>query len=329
MSFKAIRVRKTEAGVTTDLAALTDNELDQGDVTVAVDFSTVNFKDGLAITNVRPIIQRFPLIPGIDLAGTVTSSTNSDFVAGDKVVLNGWDLGVAHDGGFTQKARVPAKWLTKLPAGISTRHAAAIGTAGFTAMLSVLALEHGGVTPENGDVLVTGANGGVGSVAIALLSKLGYRVVASTGRPSESDYLKSLGASDIIHRKTLAEARKSPIGAEQWAGAVDTVGSHTLVNVLGQIRYNGVVANCGLAQGMDLPGTVLPFILRNVTLAGIDSVNAPAAKRLMAWARLARDLDLEKLEAMISVVGLEAAPQVARNILAGSVRGRTLVDVNA
>lgn len=329
MSLKAIRVLKTDAGVTTELATLEEAELGDGDVMVAIDYSTVNFKDGLAITNVAPIIQRFPLIPGIDLAGTVEASSNPAFVPGDRVVVNGWGLGVSHNGGLAQKARVPAEWLIKLPTEISPRQAAAIGTAGYTAMLGVLALEHNGVTPDKGDVLVTGANGGVGSVAIALLSKLGYRVLASTGRPNEADYLKRLGAAEIIDRKTLSEPSQRPLGPERWAGAIDAVGSNTLGNVLTQTRYGGTVAACGLAQGMDLPATVLPFILRSVTLAGIDSVNAPDVKRLEAWSRLARDLDLAKLETMISVVGLGAAPDVARSILSGKIRGRTIIDVNA
>jgi len=327
MSFRAIRAIKTDAGVTTELVTLTDSDLDIGDVTVRVDYSTINYKDGLAITNASPVIQHYPLIPGIDLAGTVEASDNADFAIGDKVVLNGWGLSQTHDGGFAQKARVPAEWLIKLPAGIDTRHAAAIGTAGYTAMLSVLALEHGGVTPDSGDVLVTGANGGVGSVAIALLAKLGYRVIASTGRANEADYLTALGAAEIIERDTLSQ-QGAPIASERWAGAIDSVGSHTLANVLAQTRYGGVVASCGLAQGVDLPGTILPFILRGVTLAGIDSVNAPKAKRIEAWTRLARDLDLSKLETMVTTVNLEEAPDVARSIFAGQIRGRTIVDVN-
>ncbi|MHA6645188.1 acrylyl-CoA reductase (NADPH) [Mesorhizobium sp. A623] len=327
MSFRAIRASQTDAGVTTELVMLDDSDLDVGDVTVRVDYSTINYKDGLAITNASPVIQRFPLIPGIDLAGTVEASDSAELVAGDKVVLNGWGLSQTHDGGFSQKARVPADWLIKLPAGIDTRHAAAIGTAGYTAMLSVVALEHGGVTPDKGDVLVTGANGGVGSVAIALLAKLGYRVIASTGRQEETEYLTALGATEIIDRATLSE-KGAPIAKERWAGAIDSVGSHTLANVLAQIRYGGLVASCGLAQGVDLPGSVLPFILRGVTLAGIDSVNAPKAKRIEAWTRLARDLDLGKLDAMVTTVGLEEAPDVARSIFSGKIRGRTVVDVN-
>lgn len=328
MSFRAIRVSKSDTGLSTDLVTLEDDDLDTGDVTVKVDYSTINYKDGMAITNASPVIQRYPLIPGIDLAGTVEASDNPDFAVGEKVVLNGWGLSQTHDGGFAEKARVPAEWLIKLPAGIDTRHAAAIGTAGYTAMLSVLALEHGGLTPDAGDVLVTGANGGVGSVAIALLAKLGYRVIASTGRPEEADYLTALGAAEIIDRATLSE-KGAPIARERWAGAVDSVGSHTLANVLAQTRYGGVVTTCGLAQGVDLPGTVLPFILRGVTLAGIDSVNAPQAKRVEAWRRLASDLDLVTLDTMVTTVALADAPDVARSIFAGKIRGRTLVDVNA
>lgn len=327
MSYRAIRANQTDAGITTELVTLDDSDLDVGEVTVRVDYSTINYKDGLAITNRSPIIRRFPIIPGIDLTGIVEASTSPEYSVGEAVVLNGWGLSQTHDGGFAQKARVPADWLVKLPSGIDTRHAAAIGTAGYTAMLCVLALEHGGVTPDRGDVLVTGANGGVGSVAIALLAKLGYCVIASTGRPAEAEYLTALGAAEIIDRATLS-SQGAPIATERWAGAIDTVGSHTLANVLAQTRYGGVVANCGLAQGVDLPGSVLPFILRGVTLAGINSVNAPKAKRIEAWTRLARDLDLGKLDAMVTTVGLEEAPDVARSILSGRIRGRTVVDVN-
>lgn len=327
MSFRAIRASQSVSGVTTELVMLEDSDLDAGDVTVRVDYSTINYKDGLAITNASPVIRRFPLIPGIDLAGTVEASDCAEFAVGDRVVLNGWGLSQTHDGGFAQKARVPADWLIKLPAAIDTQQAAAIGTAGYTAMLSVLALEHGGVTPDKGDVLVTGANGGVGSISIALLAKLGYRVIASTGRPGEVEYLTALGAAEIVDRATLSE-QGAPIAKERWAGAIDTVGSHTLANVLAQIRYGGVVSNCGLAQGVDLPGSVLPFILRGVTLAGIDSVNAPKVKRIAAWTRLATDLDLGKLNAMVTTVGLEKAPDVARSILSGKIRGRAVVDVN-
>lgn len=329
MTFKAVLVRKTDAGQTTELVNLTEADLSEGDVTVAIDYSTVNYKDGMAISGRADIIQQFPLVPGIDLAGTVESSSDSAFQVGEKVVVHGWGLGVTHNGGFAQKARVPAAWLTKLPNTISTWQAAAIGTAGFTAMLSVLALEHDGVTPDSGDVLVTGANGGVGSVAIALLSKLGYRVIASTGRQEESEYLKALGAAEFIDRNTLSQPSQSPLLPPRWAGAIDSVGSHTLANVLAQTQYGGTVASFGLAQGIDLPGTVLPFIIRSVTLTGVDSVNAPAAKRIEAYKRLATDLDVAKLESMVTIVGLAEAADVARSIFGGTIRGRVVVDVNA
>jgi acrylyl-CoA reductase (NADPH) len=295
---------------------------------VAVDYSTVNYKDAMAITGRGPVIQQFPLIPGIDFAGTVEASSFPGIAVGDRVVANGWGLSQTHHGGYAQKARVKGEWLVKIPDAFSTKEAMAIGTAGYTAMLCVLALEHGGLAPQRGDILVTGANGGVGSVAIALLSSLGYRVVASTGRLDESEYLRSLGAADIIDRKTLSEPG-GPIAAERWAGAVDSVGSVTLANVLATTRYRGVVAACGLAQGMDLPASVLPFILRNVTLAGIDSVNAPQELRVQAWSRLARDLDLSKLARTTHVVGLAELPAIASRMLKGTVQGRTVVDVNA
>tara|TARA_R110000824_G_scaffold118960_19_gene272704 strand:+ start:127525 stop:128517 length:993 start_codon:yes stop_codon:yes gene_type:complete len=327
-TFRAIRVSKTESGQTAEIVDLTTADLMEGDVIVAVDYSTVNYKDGLALTGAAPIIRSFPLTPGIDFAGTVESSTHAGFKAGDRVVLNGYGVGEGHHGGYAQKARVKGDWLVKLPDSISNAHAMAIGTAGYTAMLSVLGLEHGGVTPDKGDVLVTGAAGGVGSVAIAILSKLGYRVIASTGRVSEADYLKGLGAADIIDRNELSEKGK-PLGKERWAGVVDAVGSHTLVNAIAGTCYGGTVTACGLAQGMDLPGSVAPFILRGITLAGIDSVMAPMAKRVEAWNRLATDLDLKKLDAMTSRVKLADVPALGAEILAGKVRGRIVVDVNA
>ena len=326
MSFRALVARKTDAKITTQLETMEDADLGPGDVTIAVEWSTVNYKDGLAITGAVGVIRNFPLVPGIDLAGVVESSTDPRFAAGDRVVVNSWGLSQTHHGGYAERARVSGDWVIKLPEAISTRHAMAIGTAGYTAMLSVLALEHGGVRPDQGDVLVTGANGGVGSVAIALLSRLGYRVVASTGRLEEKDYLTALGASEIIDRAELS-APGRPMGAERWAGAIDSVGSHTLANVLAQTRYRGVVTACGLAQGTDLPATVLPFIMRNITLAGIDSVNAPHEARVEAYDRLASDLDLAKLEQTITEVGLADAPNVAEAILRGEVRGRTVVDV--
>ena len=328
MSFKALLATKTGKTISTAIVDMDESDLMPGDVSIAVDYSTVNYKDALAVSGRAEIIRQFPLIPGIDLAGTVEASSSPDFAVGDRVVVNGWGLSQTHHGGFAQKARVKAQWLIKIPQAFSTKEAMAIGTAGYTAMLSVLALEHGGLAPGRGDVLVTGANGGVGSIAIALLSHLGYRVVASTGRLEESDYLRSLGATEIIDRRTLSEPG-APIGSERWAGAVDSVGSRTLANVLAQTKYRGVVAACGLAQGVDLPASVLPFILRNVTLAGIDSVNAPQEVRLQAWSRLARDLDPGKLARATEVIALADVPALAGRMLEGKVRGRTVVDVNA
>ncbi|RMO08367.1 putative quinone oxidoreductase, YhdH/YhfP family [Pseudomonas cichorii] len=328
MTFKALLANKTGDTISTTLVDFQDDDLMPGDVTVAVEYSTVNYKDAMALGGRSPVIRQFPLIPGIDFAGVVETSTHSGFAPGDRVLVNGRGLSQTHHGGFAQKARVSGDWLVKIPQVFSTRDAMAIGTAGYTAMLSVLALEHGGLTPDRGDILVTGANGGAGSVAIALLSKLGYRVIASTGRLEEADYLRALGANEIIDRHTLSEAG-APIAKERWAGAIDSVGSHTLANVLAQTQYRGVVAAFGLAQGADLPASVLPFILRNVTLAGIDSVNAPQTVRLQAWSRLASDLDLEKLARTSKVIGLAEVPEVAKQVLAGKVQGRTIVDVNA
>jgi acrylyl-CoA reductase (NADPH) len=327
MSFKALRAAKNGETILTNLVELEEKDLMPGDVTIAVDYSTVNYKDGMALTGRAPIIQKYPLIPGIDLSGTVLASSYAGIEVGDKVLANGWGLSQTHDGGYAQRARLSGDWLVKIPKPLSTWDAMALGTAGYTAMLSVLALEHGGITPDRGDVLVTGASGGVGSIAVALLSDLGYRVVASTGRLEESDYLRELGAVEVIDRGTISETGH-PIGAERWAAAVDSVGSRTLANVLTQIKYRGVVTACGLAQGYDLPATVLPFLLRNVTLAGIDSVNAPQAVRVEAWSRLARDLDLKKLTQASEVVGLSEVPNVAKRIIEGKVRGRTVVDVN-
>jgi len=328
MTFQALLATKTSNKVSISVVKLDEQDLMPGDVTVAVGYSTVNYKDALAITGRGAVIRQFPLIPGIDFAGTVEASSYPGVAVGDRVVANGWGLSQSHHGGYAQKARVKGEWLVKIPDAFSTKDAMAIGTAGYTAMLCVLALEHGGLTPQSGDILVTGANGGVGSIAIALLSGLGYRVVASTGRPEESEYLRSLGAADIIDRKTLSELG-APIASERWAGAVDSVGSVTLANVLATTRYRGVVAACGLAQGMDLPASVLPFILRNVTLAGIDSVNAPQEVRIQAWSRLARDLDLSKLARTTHVVGLAELPAIASRMFEGRVQGRTVVDVNA
>ncbi|WP_434651019.1 acrylyl-CoA reductase (NADPH) [Pseudomonas sp. D1-2] len=328
MTFKALLATKTDEAMSTGLVDFTEEDLMPGDVTVAIEYSTVNYKDAMALSGRSPVIRQFPLIPGIDFAGIVESSSHAGFQAGDRVLLNGWGLSQTHHGGFAQKARVSGDWLVKVPDVFSTRQAMAIGTAGYTAMLSVLALEHGGLAPDGGDILVTGANGGAGSVAIALLSGLGYRVIASTGRLEEADYLRDLGAAEVIDRRTLSEPG-APIAKERWAGVIDSVGSHTLANALAQTRYRGVVAAFGLAQGADLPGSVLPFILRNVTLAGIDSVNAPQAVRLQAWSRLARDLDVDKLARTTQLVGLAQVPEVAARVLQGQVRGRTVVDVNA
>lgn len=328
MTFKALLATKTDGRVSTRVADMAEQDLMPGDVSVKIDYSTVNYKDALAISGNAVIIKQFPLIPGIDFAGTVEASSYPGIAVGERVVANGWGLSQTHHGGFAQKARVKGEWLVKIPDVFSTKDAMAIGTAGYTAMLSVLALEHGGLTPQRGDILVTGANGGVGSIAIAILSGLGYRVIASTARIAESDYLRSLGAADIIDRRTLSEPG-APIAAEKWAGAVDSVGSHTLANVLAQTQYRGVVTACGLAQGTDLPATVLPFILRNVTLAGIDSVNAPHDVRIQAWTRLAGDLDLSKLARTTQVVGLAEVPAVVEMMFQGHVQGRTVVDVNA
>jgi len=327
MTFKALLATRIERNVSVDLVEMGEDQLMAGDVSIDVDYSTVNYKDGLAMAGRPGVIQTWPLIPGIDLAGTVTASDHAGFAPGERVVLNGWGLSQTHHGGYAQKAKVSGDWLIKLPANISTHDAMAIGTAGYTAMLSILALEHNGVTPDRGAVLVTGANGGVGSVAVMILAGLGYRVIASTGRPEEADYLKGLGAAEIIDRASLSEAGP-PIAAPRWIGAVDSVGSHTLANALAQTDYRGAVAACGLAQGVDLPGSVFPFILRNVTLAGIDSVNAPTSVRVQAWDRLARDLDLAKLATSVQRVGLAGAVQVGQDILQGKVRGRTVVDVN-
>src|SRR5512133_3287752 len=324
--FKAILITKTASGQDAQLADLDDAQLPEGDVTVRVEYSTVNYKDGLAITGKGPVVRRYPMVPGIDLAGTVEASGDPAWKPGAKVVLDGYGIGESHWGGLAQKARVKGAWLVPLPAGITTRQAAAIGTAGYTAMLCVLALERHGVRPGDGEVLVTGASGGVGSVAVALLAKLGYRVVASTGRLAEADYLRSIGAAEVIDRAQLSAPGK-PLAKERWAGAIDSVGSHTLANVCATTRYRGAVAACGLAQGMDFPATVAPFILRAVTLYGIDSVMAPKPLRLEAWARLARDLDPAKLEAITHEIPLAGAIPAASDILAGKVRGRLVVDV--
>ena len=325
--FKALVISKSDAQQCAVRDADT-TELPEGDVTLKVDYSTVNYKDGLAITGKAPVVRKFPMVPGIDGAGTVTASSHAQFKAGDHVILNGWGVGESHWGCLAQEARLKGDWLITRPAQFTARQAMAIGTAGYTAMLCVLALEQHGVKPGDGEVLVTGAAGGVGSVAIALLAKLGYRVVASTGRQNEAEYLKSLGAAEIIDRATLAAPGK-PLAKERWAGAVDTVGSHTLANICASMRYRGAVAACGLAGGMDFPSSVAPFILRGVTLAGIDSVMAPRALRVEAWNRLARDLDPARLDAITREIALAEAIPAAAEILAGKIRGRLVVNVNA
>ncbi len=325
-TFRALRVTKTEDGQTVELVELTDDDLMDGDVTVDVEYSTVNYKDGLAITGKAPILRSSPMIPGIDFAGRVVSSEHADYAPGDAVVLTGWGVGESHFGGYAGRARVRGDWLVHLPEGLTAEESMAIGTAGFTAMLCVLALEEQGVRPDDGDVLVTGASGGVGSVAVALLSGLGYRVVASTGKLDERDYLTSLGAAEVIDREEFNTPVR-PLGKTRWAGAVDTVGSTTLANVLSQIKPGGSVAACGLAQGMDLPTSVAPFILRGVRLIGVDSVYCPRERRQLAWTRLARDLDKAKLAATVRRVRLEDVPSVAEEIVAGRVRGRVVVAI--
>jgi acrylyl-CoA reductase (NADPH) len=324
--FKGILITKDETGYQAQVQQIDDAVLPEGDVTIQVAWSTLNYKDGLAITGKSPVVRRFPMVPGIDFAGTVIESSNAAWKVGDNVVLNGWGVGETHCGGLAEKARVKGVWLVPLPAAFSARQAMAIGTAGYTAMLCVLALEKHGIKPADGDILVTGANGGVGSVAIALLAKLGYKVVASTGRPAEAEHMKALGASEVIDRAELSAPGK-PIGKERWAGVVDTVGSHTLANACATTKYRGAVAACGLAGGMDFPATVAPFILRGVTLYGIDSVMAPLAVRLEAWSRLGRDLDISKLDTFTREIGLAEALVVAAELLEGKVRGRVVVDV--
>ena len=327
MTFRALRLHKTETTPEVRFEDLTLADLMDGDVTVRVEHSTINFKDGLAITGRSPIVRAWPLIPGIDFAGVVETSDNPDFKPGDRVVLNGWGVGEGHHGGYAQMARVKGDWLVKLPDGLTTDQAMAIGTAGYTSMLCVLGLERQGVTPDKGDILVTGAAGGVGSVAVALLAKIGYRVVASSRRKdSETDYLMGLGAAEVIDAAEFQGPARM-LGKERWAGAVDCVGSHTLANVISQTRYGGAVTACGLAQGMDLLGSVAPFILRGVVLAGIDSVMRPKPDRIEAWDRLAKDLDLAKLAAMTSRASLEDLPRLAGDILEGKVRGRVVVDL--
>jgi acrylyl-CoA reductase (NADPH) len=324
--FKGILIEKDDNGYRSTLSELSEDSLPAGDVSVDISHSTLNYKDALAITGDGPIVRSFPMVPGVDLAGTVNTSSDPDFVPGDTVVLNGWGVGEGHWGGLAQKARLQGKWLIPLPAAFTAAQAMAIGTAGYTAMMAIMALENNGVTPDSGDILVTGANGGVGSFAVALLTRLGYRVVASTGRVNETEYLQALGAAEIIDRATLSEPGR-PLTKERWAGAIDSIGSHTLANICAATRYRGTVAACGLAQGMEFPASVAPFILRGITLAGIDSVTRPRADRIAAWARLATDLDVALLPLISHEIGLSEVIDIAPQLLAGKVRGRVVVDV--
>ena len=326
MPFRAIRADKTEAGQDVGFVGMDESELMDGDVTVRVTHSTVNYKDGLALSGKSAIIRRFPMVLGIDLAGIVENSRRPDFQTGEEVILNGYGLSETHFGGYAEKARVKGDWLVKLPAGLSRAEAMAIGTAGYTAMLAVMAIERHGLTPSSGPALVTGAVGGVGSTAVSLLAGKGWKVIASTGRPNEADYLRQLGASEIIERASL-DAPGKPLGKERWAAAIDAVGSHTLANALAQTRYGGAVAACGLAGGMDLPMTVAPFILRGVTLIGIDSVNCPMPLRLEAWRRLAHELDRQKLSAMTETIHFDNVFEAGRRILEGKTRGRIVVSI--
>lgn len=323
-AFDALLISKS--GQTAEWTRLTEADLMDGDVTVRVSHSTINYKDGLALTGQAPVVRRWPMIPGIDFAGTVETSSHSNFKSGDTVLVNGWGLGETHYGGYAQMARVKGEWLLPVPDGLTPAECMALGTAGYTAMLCVMALEQHGVAPQSGPVLVTGAAGGVGSVAVALLARLGYEVAASTGRSETADYLRSLGAAEILPREELS-GKPRPLVREKWAGAIDVAGSNTLANVLSQMKYGGTVAACGLAQGMDLNANVAPFILRAVTLAGVDSVMAPMAKRREAWARLARDLDLAKLHAMTETRSIRDAVALAPEILAGRIRGRIVFEV--
>ncbi|BFM07825.1 MDR family oxidoreductase [Halioxenophilus aromaticivorans] len=326
--FSAVLINKDESGQSVELTQVDESQMMDGDVTIDVAYSTLNYKDGLAITGSSPVVRKFPMVPGIDLVGTVTESSHSDWKAGDTVVLNGWGVGETHWGGLAQKARLPGDYLVPLVDAFTPRQAMAIGTAGYTAALCVDALVNHGVTPDQGEILVTGATGGVGSVAVALLAKAGFTVVAATGKASEADYLKKLGASDIIDRAELSEKGK-PLQRERWAGVVDSVGSFTLVNACAQTKYRGAVAACGLAQGADFAATVMPFILRGVALLGVDSVMAPKEPRLAAWKRLAADLDPAILDVIGGTeIGLSESVEAASDLLAGKVRGRIVVDVN-
>ena len=325
--FRALKIEKSEEGQSLNIVEISENDLMEGNVVVDVTHSTLNYKDGLAMTGSSPIVRSFPMIPGIDFSGVVRSSEDSKFSEGDRVVLNGYGLSESHYGGYSERARVNSQHLLKLPENISNHQAMQIGTAGYTAMLCVLGLEDFGIKPDSGEILVTGASGGVGSVAISLLSNLGFSVIASTGRLSETDYLKSIGASSVIDRSELSEPSK-PLGKERWSAAIDSVGSQTLSNVLSQTKYGGAVSACGLAQGMDLPSTVLPFILRGVSLIGIDSVMAPMSKRERAWDRLSKDLNMDKLAEMVVETNLDEIQSFAQLILDGQVRGRVVVNIS-
>jgi acrylyl-CoA reductase (NADPH) len=325
-AFKAIVIDKTEAGQNVGFRNFDEADLMEGDVTVRVTHSTLNYKDGLALTGKAPVVRRFPMIPGVDLAGLVEDSTNPGFKPGDAVVLNGWGLGETHLGAYAEKVRVKGDWLIPLPEGLTPHQAMAVGTAGYTAMLCLMALERHGLRPDRGPALVTGAVGGVGSVAVALLAKAGWHVIASTGRPEEADYLKILGAAEILDRSELT-IQPRPLAKERWAAGVDTVGSTILANVLSMTKYSGAIAACGLAAGMDLPTTVAPFILRNVALLGVDSVMAPKALRIEAWSRLAHDLDHDRLAAMTSTIALDQVMEAGREIVAGRIKGRVVVEI--
>ncbi|QWD83422.1 oxidoreductase [Polynucleobacter sp. MWH-P3-07-1] len=325
--FKAILVNKDDQGYRAELAQVDESSLPEGDVRVKVLYSTLNYKDGLAITGKGPVVRSFPMVPGIDFAGEVLESSSPDFKVGDMVLLNGWGVGEGHWGGLSQQARVKSDWLIPLPKGLTAKQALAIGTAGYTAMLCIMALEKHGTKPSDGEVLVTGAAGGVGSIAIALLSKLGFKVVASTGRMAEADYLKKLGATEVIDRASLSAPGK-PLAKERWAAVVDSVGSHTLANACAQTKSDGAVAACGLAQGMDFPSTVAPFILRGVTLYGINSVTVPRGKRIAAYEQLSKLLDLKTLDEISHEISLADSIEYAQKLMAGNVRGRLIVDVN-
>ena len=326
-SFNALVIEKTDEGQVAAVQSISGDQLPEGEVLVRVDYSTINYKDGLALIGASPVVRQFPMVPGIDFAGVVVESSSSRWSAGDKVLLNGWGVGEGHWGGLAQKARVKAEWLLPVPDALDTRQAMIIGTAGYTASLCVDALVNHGVMPDDGEILVTGASGGVGSIAIMLLKASGYRVVASTGKTAEEVYLKSLGATEIMDRTALSEPGK-PMQRERWAGVVDAVGGHTLVNACAQTRYRGAVTACGLAQSMSFPASVAPFILRAVTLYGIDSVMAPVELRQRAWARLASDLDTDLLESVAQEISLEEAAAAGADVLAGKIKGRLIVDVN-